>query len=185
MKIDSSKVIVFDTELTCWNEREKTYKSREIISLGACILDLNTKEIENKFHKICKAQRSQVSEYCTNLTGITQEQVDKGMDFEEMCKLIIKEFKSKSYPCAAWGEDDNALAYECRSKDCKYPFSGQFINISLLYSVLMSKPINNGLEKSLVENGLSFVGEKHDPYWDAYNAAVILKLLVEKCREVI
>jgi inhibitor of KinA sporulation pathway (predicted exonuclease) len=49
----------------------------------------------------------------------------------------------------------------------------------------MGKPYNNGLERSLAELGLKFIGEKHDPFWDAYNAAIILKHIVEKCREAV
>ena len=42
------KIIVFDLEATCWEGRENAYKWREVISLGACILDLNTLEISEK-----------------------------------------------------------------------------------------------------------------------------------------
>ena len=47
---------------------------------------------------------------------------------------------------------------------------------------MMGKPHNNGLERSLAELGMKFVGEKHNPYWDAYNAALVLKYLIEKMR---
>jgi hypothetical protein len=30
---------------------------------------------------------------------------------------------------------------------------------------------------------MTFTGEKHDPYWDAYNAALILKFLLERFRK--
>ena len=183
MLIKSSKIVVFDTELTCWEGRDSQYKSREVISLGACILDLENLEISNKFHMLTKPTRSEISEYCTKLTGITKEQADKADDFQTMCKALMKDLDAKYYPCAAWGSDNEQIYYECRTKECKYPFSSEFIDISLLYSIFMSKPINNGLEKSLVENGLIFEGEKHNPYCDAYNAAIILKLLLEKIRK--
>ena len=51
------KIIVFDLEATCWEGRENAYKWREVISLGACILDLKTLEISDKFHMLCKPVR--------------------------------------------------------------------------------------------------------------------------------
>jgi inhibitor of KinA sporulation pathway (predicted exonuclease) len=183
MLVKSSKVVVFDTELTCWEGKDNLYKSREVISMGACILDVETLEIKDKFYMLSKPVRSEISEYCTNLTGITKEQAENANSFEHMCKSIMKDLDTKSHVSAAWGVDNEQMYYECRNKDCKYPFSSEFVNISLLYSLFMSKPINNGLEKSLVEIGMTFTGEKHDPYWDAYNAALILKFLLERFRK--
>jgi inhibitor of KinA sporulation pathway (predicted exonuclease) len=50
---------------------------------------------------------------------------------------------------------------------------------------MSGKPYNNGLQRSLAELGMKFEGDKHDPYWDSYNAARVLKHLMEKCRETI
>jgi inhibitor of KinA sporulation pathway (predicted exonuclease) len=38
------------------------------------------------------------------------------------------------------------------------------------------------LERSLAEIGLKFDGEKHDTYWDSYNAARVLINLIKKTR---
>lgn len=176
------KIIVFDLEATCWEGRDNAYKWREVISLGACILDLKTLEISDKFHMVCKPTRSEISEYCTRITGITKEQAECAVDYEFMCKSIMDKFKTKSFPCAAWGNDNEFMYYECRDKDCKYPFSNEYVNISLLYSVLVGRSHNNGLERSLAELGLKFDGEKHDPYWDSYNAARVLIQLIKKIR---
>ena len=48
MLVKSSKVVVFDTELTCWEGKDNLYKSREVFSMGACILDVETLEIKDK-----------------------------------------------------------------------------------------------------------------------------------------
>jgi inhibitor of KinA sporulation pathway (predicted exonuclease) len=179
------KIIVFDLEATCWEGRDNAHKWREVISLGACILDLKTLEISDKFHMVCKPVRTEISEYCTRITGITKEQAENAVDFEVMTKSIMEKFQTKSFPCAAWGNDNEFMYYESRDKDCKYPFSNEYINISLLYSVLFGTSHNNGLERSLAELGMKFEGEKHDPYWDSYNAARILKYLMEKSRETV
>ena len=48
--------------------------------------------------------------------------------------------------------------------------------------MLSGKSHNNGLERSLAELGLKFNGEKHDPYWDSYNAALVLIEIIKKMR---
>ena len=122
MYFNCDKIIVFDLEATCWEGRENSYKPREIISLGACILELKSLKIVDKFHMICKPERTDISEYCTRITGITKEQAENGVEFEFMCKSVMEKFKTKSYPCAAWGQDSEKLYYDCRNKECKYPF---------------------------------------------------------------
>ncbi len=185
MTFNCDRIVIFDLEATCWEGRENFHKYREVIALGACILDLKTLEISSKFNVVCKPIRSEISDYCTRITGITKEQAENGEDFGDMCKSVMKELNSKSIPCAAWGNDDEKMYSECREKQCRYPFSNEYLNISLLYSLVMGKPYNNGLERSLAELGIKFVGEKHDPFWDAYNAAIVLKHIVEKCREAV
>ena len=185
MFFNCDRIVIFDLEATCWEGRENIHKYREVIALGACVLDLKTLEINGQFNIVCKPIKTEISEYCTKITGITKEQASNGKDFDEMCKLVLKELDTKSIPCAAWGADNEKMYSECRQKDCKYPFSNEYLNISLLYSIIMGKPYNNGLERSLAELGLKFVGEKHNPYWDSYNAAIIFKHIVEKCREII
>ena len=164
MKFTADKIIVFDLETTCWEGKGNHYKYREVIALGACILDVKSLEIIGDCNLVCKPTKTEISEYCTSITGITQELADEGIDFEEMCKQVIQKYDSKNLPCAAWGNDGEKMYSECRQKECKHPFSNQYLNISLLYSVMMGKPHNNGLERSLAELGMKFIGEKHNPY---------------------
>ena len=42
MFLNCDKIVVYDLEATCWEGREYGFKYREIIALGACILDLKT-----------------------------------------------------------------------------------------------------------------------------------------------
>jgi inhibitor of KinA sporulation pathway (predicted exonuclease) len=51
--------------------------------------------------------------------------------------------------------------------------------------VLSGKSHNNGLDRSLAEMGCKFDGDKHDPYWDSYNAARVLVNLIKKTRNEI
>jgi inhibitor of KinA sporulation pathway (predicted exonuclease) len=100
MTFNCDQIVIFDLEATCWEGREHFHKYREVIALGACILDLKTLVISNKFNVVCKPIRSEISEYCTRITGITKEQAENGEDFGEMCKMVMKELNTKSITCA-------------------------------------------------------------------------------------
>jgi inhibitor of KinA sporulation pathway (predicted exonuclease) len=76
MTFNCDQIVIFDLEATCWEGREHFHKYREVIALGACILDLKTLTISNKFNVVCKPIRSEISEYCTRITGITKEQAE-------------------------------------------------------------------------------------------------------------
>jgi inhibitor of KinA sporulation pathway (predicted exonuclease) len=43
---------------------------------------------------LVKPERSTVSEFCTELTTLTQEQVDQGMSFAEACERLQKRYLS-------------------------------------------------------------------------------------------
>ena len=76
MTFNCDQIVIFDLEATCWEGREHFHKYREVIALGACILDLKTLEISGNFKTICKPIKSEISEYCTKLTGITKEMTE-------------------------------------------------------------------------------------------------------------
>ena len=61
MFLNCDKIVVYDLEATCWEGREYGFKYREIIALGACILDLKTLEISGNFKTICNTIKSEIS----------------------------------------------------------------------------------------------------------------------------
>jgi len=80
------KYIVFDIETTCWENDTK--EARELIEIGACALDSNFSIIDS-FEKFCKPLINPVlTEFCINLTGITQEMINSADNF----KIVLPEF---------------------------------------------------------------------------------------------
>ena len=67
--------IVMDVEATCW-ERGTDLNSQEIIEIGAVKLD-GSLELLGQFDSFVRPlQRARLSQFCTNLTTITQEDVE-------------------------------------------------------------------------------------------------------------
>ncbi|KAF3687929.1 ERI1 exoribonuclease 2 [Channa argus] len=78
-----SHLIVIDFESTCW--REKSNYSQEIIEFPAVLLNTSTGEIESEFHTYVQPQEHPIlSSFCSELTGITQMQVEAGIPLQ-MC----------------------------------------------------------------------------------------------------
>lgn len=121
--IKNEEVIVFDTEYTSWegsNERKHSGENehREIIQIGAiklrkennkyCVID----KINNIGYIYVKPKINTVlSEYITNLTGITNQNIiDEGYTFEEALK-IFSQFCGNNQ-VYSYGDDFNDVIVE-------------------------------------------------------------------------
>ncbi|MFW5667426.1 MAG: exonuclease domain-containing protein, partial [Coleofasciculus sp.] len=78
-KID--QILVIDVEATCWQGKPPPGQESEIIEIGVCLLDCHSHYAVKTESILVKPERSTVSEFCTELTTLTQEQVDQGMSF--------------------------------------------------------------------------------------------------------
>ncbi|XP_070269822.1 ERI1 exoribonuclease 2 isoform X4 [Myotis yumanensis] len=87
-------LVVIDFESTCW-EDGKRRRTQEIIEFPAVLLNTSTGEIESEFHAYVQPQEHPIlSEFCMELTGIKQAQVDEGVPLKiclsQFCKWIQK-----------------------------------------------------------------------------------------------
>lgn len=83
-------LIVIDFEATCFEKPLNRHKEQEIIEFPAVLINLESGEIEKEFHKYLRPiEKPELSDYCKNLTGISQETVDKGELFPD----VMEEFK--------------------------------------------------------------------------------------------
>mgnify|MGYP001593282097 CR=1 FL=1 len=100
--------IILDLEATCWESR--SIKPNEIIEIGAVCINEN-KEVKGEFATFVKPTvHTQLSPFCTQLTSITQEQVDLAPLFPEALDRFltwIQNFGTDYYLCS-WGFYDKA-----------------------------------------------------------------------------
>ena len=74
------------TAATCFEDRRKKFK-QEVIEFPTVFIDVATGEVAAEFHQYVKPRLNpQLSEFCTELTGIEQATVDAGKYFEEVLK---------------------------------------------------------------------------------------------------
>lgn len=182
MAIKLDQVVVIDIEATCWEKKAPAGQENEIIEIGICTLDIQSGQRLEQESIIVKPSKSKVSPFCTRLTGLTQEQVDRGMRFERACLLLRKKYQSKRRIWASYGDyDRHMFEHQCQERHIKYPFSSH-INIKSLYAMLMGLPKELSLSDALEHMGVEFEGTPHRGRDDAWNEAMILSKLIHLIR---
>ncbi|XP_041603447.1 ERI1 exoribonuclease 2 isoform X2 [Vulpes lagopus] len=198
-------LIVIDFESTCWNDG-KHHQSQEIIEFPAVLLNTSTGEIESEFHAYVQPQEHPVlSEFCMELTGIKQAQVDEGVPLRiclsQFCKWIQKIQQQKKIIFATgisdlsnsevklcafvtWSDWDLGvcLEYECKRKQLLKPmFLNSWIDLRVTYKIFYRrKP--KGLSGALQEVGIEFLGREHSGLDDSRNTAMLAwKMIRDGC----
>lgn len=182
MAIRKDKILVVDFEATCWDGFDAPEgQTNEIIEMGVCLLDPHSDpmEITDKRSILIKPTESVVSEFCTELTTITQKMVDeKGIAFEDACQILETEYDSRNRIWVAWGGwDKRFLLQQCRRRKIRYPFSKKHGNLKRVFQDCYGTRLHfaGALEMAQIEaHGTAHRGDD-----DAYNTARLLRHLFE------
>ncbi|MFR9751083.1 exonuclease domain-containing protein [Nocardia sp. 004] len=123
MNSDTRLLNVVDVEATCWEGKVPVGMVSEIIEIGLTVVDLDAGERIAEHRILVRPARSTVSEFCTELTGLTQDEVDTGMAFSDACRLLASEHRSGTKPWASWGDyDRKQFERQCAVTNAEYPF---------------------------------------------------------------
>jgi hypothetical protein len=128
-------VVCIDIEATCWEKGMKPDDQvNEIIEIGLCFLDTFSLTISKPERLLVKPQQSTVSAFCTQLTSLTQQQLDtEGLSFPLACWLLKKSYRIDQYVWASFGAYEQKLfEQQCLDGLALYPFGPWHLNIQLL-----------------------------------------------------
>ncbi|XP_064009893.1 ERI1 exoribonuclease 2 isoform X2 [Pogoniulus pusillus] len=165
------------------------------VEFPAVLLNTATGDIESEFHTYVQPQEHPIlSEFCTELTGITQDQVDEGVplhiclsQFLKWIEKIQKEKKiifstgtpsssssaAKVCTFVTWTDWDLGvcLQYECKRKQLRKPdIFNCWIDLKAMYRAFYNrKP--KGLNGALQDLGMAFAGREHSGLDDSRNTA--------------
>jgi len=78
---------VVDVEATCWEGEPPAGQHSEIIEIGIVVLNLETLERTGKRSVMVRPEHSEVSAFCTRLTGITPEEAASGVSFGAVLRI--------------------------------------------------------------------------------------------------
>jgi len=171
-----NKIIIIDIEATCWNGKVPPGQVSEIIEFGICELNTNTGEISKNKGILVKPERSKVSPFCTELTTITQDLLDKeGITFKEACTLLREEYDPKQYVWASYGFYDlKMIKNQCKIRGIEYPLSQEHINVKELFSEVKGISRKVGMKGALGMLNIPLEGTHHRGVDDAKNIAKVL-----------
>jgi len=173
------QIIIVDIECTCWERRPPPDQISEIIEIGICRLKPATGERLDKRSLIVRPVQSTVSAFCTELTSLTQEQVEKGVSFAEACAILEKEFKTRQRVWASYGDyDRQQFERQCAASDIRYPFSASHLNIKTLFTLIQGLRHDVGMAVAMEMMALPMDGRHHRGDDDAWNVAQMLHRLL-------
>lgn len=176
MKLD--KIIVVDIESTCWEEPAEDNIS-EIIEIGITPIDTKSKNVLETKNILVKPTNSKISEFCTKLTTLTDNDVNSGVSFKDACDMLVNTFDSKRRVWASYGNyDKRQFEDQCERENIEYPFFRSHINIKTLFAITHSLKKEVGMIKALNILQMPLVGTHHRGGDDSRNIAnILLKIL--------
>lgn len=177
------QILVVDIEATCWSGPPPEGQESEVIEIGLCTLEVATGERLERRSVLVKPERSKVSEFCTELTSLTQKQVDKGLSFADACLLLERDYHSRRRVWASYGDyDRNLFQRQCESRGVAYPFSDGHLNVKSLFAIVHALPYEVGMLQALEMSNLELMGIHHRGDDDAWNIASILSRIILRGR---
>ncbi|WP_177155055.1 3'-5' exonuclease [Glycomyces harbinensis] len=170
-----TRLNVIDVEATCWEAQPPPGMVGEIIEIGLTVVDLGARERIAKHRILVRPRRSRVSGFCTELTGLTQEEVDTGVEFAEACRILADEHRADSRPWASWGDyDRRQFERQCRATGTRYPFGSRHTNVKRVFTDIRDLPRRPGMAAALDIAGLPLEGRHHSGADDAWNIAALV-----------
>lgn len=153
----------------------------EIIEIGCVIADYDGNVIAEFDRFIKPVINPALTDFCKELTTITQQQVDSGITlFQAINELIdfLKEYSVDTW--GSWGGfDKNQIIRECALKNFSVPqefMNLTHINLSYRYSQKHNLK-KSGVRKSLNRHHIKFVGTPHRGIDDVRNIAKLLPFI--------
>eukprot|EP00051_Salpingoeca_urceolata_P031421 m.11530 g.11530 ORF g.11530 m.11530 type:complete len:332 (-) comp4038_c0_seq2:89-1084(-) len=177
-------ICVIDFEATC--EEGTREFPHEIIEWPIVLVNARTLKKEGEFHAFVKPVLNPVlSKFCSGLTGITQDQVDRADTFPEVLQRVEQWMTSKglgtthSFGLSSDGPWDfrNFLTLQCEISGISRPdWSLAWLDVRKAFSSRYNERC--GVEAMLEHLGLQFEGRPHSGIDDTRNIARILAQLI-------
>jgi inhibitor of KinA sporulation pathway (predicted exonuclease) len=178
MRIANDYYLIVDLEATCSDDGAVPRHEMEIIEIGALMQSSRTFEVESEFQTFVRPVRHRVlTEFCTNLTGITPSDVSDAPPFRE----ALEAMKHWMYAFAdtlfcSWGDyDRNQFLQDCEYHRVAYPFRSGHLNLKAEFARTLGRRKKLGIAEALRHLGMNFEGSHHRGLDDARNIARIVR----------
>lgn len=169
--MNKKNYIIFDLEATCHRKEVPNGFDNEIIEIGA--VKINSKgEVIDEFGEFSKPLNfPNLSDFCKELTTISQEDVDTAEDL----KIVLIKFLewSKDSVWISWGHyDKTQMLKDMKSNNIEYQIP-QHYSLKHLFTRWKSVRRHVGMSKALKMENIELDGTHHRGIDDAKNIAKI------------
>ena len=179
----SARALYLDLEWTCWNVPPPPGMQPEIIEIGLVEMDLDTLQLVQEAAYFVRPRRWEISMKCTNLTGITAEDVRSAPPLSEVLATLTQRFEPQQKPCCAWGEDVSVIAKTCKRLGLVSPFRRP-IDLATVFQGALATKDQKSLGAAVQMLGLEFDGVPHGALPDARNTARIHACMLRRLRRL-
>lgn len=184
------KVLVIDIEATCWPHEPPNMivaekRRNEIIEIGITPINIEKKDASGRVVPVLEESEAiivlptttEISEFCTTLTTLTDEFVRaNGVPFRDAIELLKTKYRPDVNIWASYGDyDRQAFERQCRNENVPYPFNNNHINVKAVFMKTFGE--SAGMSRALKMLNLPLEGTHHRGVDDSRNIAKILLAL--------
>jgi inhibitor of KinA sporulation pathway (predicted exonuclease) len=124
-----------------------------------------------------------VTPFCTELTTLTQDEVDQGLLLVDACALLRDDYRAGRRFWASYGNyDRQQFERECAAKGIAYPFGTGHLNVKTLFAVAQGLRREVGMARALDMADIPLEGTHHRGGDDAWNIAALLIEMLGRMR---
>lgn len=174
LRTPSGDFLILDFEATCDRNGEIPREDKEIIEIGAVAVDSKTLKVFGEFQAFIKPSVNPVlTDFCKELTSITQEDVDAANGFKEVANSLYRFcFLHGIDWWGSWGNYDfNQLKQDSVLHNHPNPLPWEHFNLKQAFSDRQKLKRRLGLGGAIQLAELSFDGTAHRGIDDAKNIA--------------
>ncbi len=169
------RYIIVDLEATCWKTRQGNY-TNEIIEIGAVMVNEKGESLSEFCEFIKPLKHPILSDFCKELTSISQAQVDEAAHFPEVLKAFQEwiGIGEHEYVLCSWGfYDANQFRKDCQLWDLDLKWVEPHISVKHQYTVVKGLRRKMGMKRALAFEEIPLEGTHHRGIDDARNIAKI------------
>jgi 3'-5' exoribonuclease 1 len=176
-------ILVVDLEATCCDLQSIPRHQMETIEIGAVMVSTDSLAIVDEFQTFIKPLCHPIlTEFCHQLTSITQSQVDTAPTFPDAIKAWqpwLSKFDKTIF--ASWGDYDRKQLQQdskLHHIDLPYPVSSNHINLKELFSTTQGLNKRYGMAQALNIAQIDLTGTHHRGIDDARNISKLLAFIL-------
>jgi inhibitor of KinA sporulation pathway (predicted exonuclease) len=178
------RYVIVDLEATCWAGTRGAGRM-ETIEIGAVHLQSAMGPVTDEFERFVRpVAEPTLSDFCTQLTSITQSDVDGADTFPTVFAQFVEWIGPSPFFLCSWGAYDLAqLRADCERHGIALPESFErHINLKQEFSQVFAVR-SRGMKEALNHVGLALEGTHHRGIDDARNIGKLAEIILPRLEE--